>query len=403
MKKKVRIVLVSNSIPLPETDFLKHKVTGLSPYFDLHLACWGSNKDRKRFCNQYNVSPARIHLFYNKLNFAGKARLAVLNMLRLVFTPWVTLPLLSRLLKKSADLQELFLKFTHYYPLFRLKPDIVHFEYGTLAHRFSDIKYVLDCKTSVSFRGYDINYVGLEHPSYYQAVWKNMDAFHFLGNDLKNRAVKRGYSEGKTEVLIPPAIDTDFFAPANTEKEKIFTIVSVGRLTWKKGYEYGIRAIKLLKESSVVCRYNIYATGEHLQPLLFAIRELGLEEEVNIILSPTQADIRQALQKAHVFLHPAVSEGFSNAVLEAQSMQLPVVATDADGLAENIADGITGFVVPVYDSHALADKLEMLYRQPELRATMGKAGRQRVLQNFRGEEQVKKFVSFYSQLADAKD
>ena len=98
-----------------------------------------------------------------------------------------------------------------------------------------------------------------------------------------------------------------------------------------------------------------------------------------------------------MFLHAAVSEGFCNAVLEAQAMKLPVVCSDADGLPENVADGETGFVVPRRDPQALAQKLALLANNPALRQRMGEAGRRRVLKHFQIGEQIGRFSRFYEE------
>jgi glycosyltransferase involved in cell wall biosynthesis len=97
-----------------------------------------------------------------------------------------------------------------------------------------------------------------------------------------------------------------------------------------------------------------------------------------------------------VLLHAAVSEGFCNAVVEAQAMALPVICTDADGLLENIVDGTTGFLAPRRDVHALADKLLLLAHDPALRQQLGQAGAERVRANFRLEDQMAAFEQLYN-------
>lgn len=402
MSKKPKILLVANSVPLPATDFLKYKLFGLSKKFNTHFICWDSDANRQLFYKTYadKLSTRNIHLFYEKIDTKNIVSLLFKNLARLIFAPHISWSLLFRLGKKHKwNTKKVFTQFSMYFPILSLQPDIIHFEYGTLAHRFSDIKDYIRCKTSVSFRGYDINYTGLENQGYYEKVWQNFDGFHFLGNDLKKRAIKRGYPSNKTEALIPPGIDTDFFAPSGKVKlSDKFIIVSVGRLAWKKGYEYGIQAVALLKAKGIPVEYRIIADGNYKQPVLFAISELGLEEEVRIIPAHTPEDVKQHLEEAHVLLHPAISEGFSNAVLEAQAMQLPVVTTDADGLSENVQDGITGYVVPIYDVAAMAKQLEWCYSNKEQLPRIGKLGRQHVTDNFTIEEQLKKFEAFYRQL-----
>ena len=109
-------------------------------------------------------------------------------------------------------------------------------------------------------------------------------------------------------------------------------------------------------------------------------------------------EVKRQMLWADAFLHAAVTEGFCNAVLEAQAMMLPVVCTDAGGLIENVLNGETGFVVPRRNPQALAEKLALLARDWELRQQMGQAGRQRVLTYFRLPDQVQAFEQFYKQV-----
>jgi colanic acid/amylovoran biosynthesis glycosyltransferase len=106
--------------------------------------------------------------------------------------------------------------------------------------------------------------------------------------------------------------------------------------------------------------------------------------------------VREEMRGADVFLHPAVSEGFGNAVMEAQAAGLPIVCTDADGLRENIADGETGFAVARRDPAALAAAITRL-TDPALRARMGAAGRRRVTERFPPDRQIDAFVELYEE------
>ena len=84
-------------------------------------------------------------------------------------------------------------------------------------------------------------------------------------------------------------------------------------------------------------------------------------------------------------------------------MAIPVVASDADGLSENVQDGVTGFVVPRRNPSALAKKLILLAQDPALRERMGWAGRQRVLGRFQLGDQIAAFDGLYRQILNAAD
>ncbi|MGQ0745111.1 MAG: glycosyltransferase family 4 protein [Acidimicrobiales bacterium] len=317
-----------------------------------------------------------------------------------------------------------------------LDPDLIHFEFGARAARILQPGHSLGRPVIVSFRGYDLNCVGLDEPNYYQGVWDGADALHFLGNDLWRRAVRRGCPPDKFHVLIPPAVDTDYFSPAapadaglgGTEEDRTevdaalgdsqggdasppvdkggrggpgepkLRVLSVGRLHWKKGSEWSLEAVRLLGERGVAVDLRIVGDGSESEAVAAAIVDLGLSDQVTMLGSRRRPEVREELAAADVFVHPAVSEGFCNSVMEAQAMAVPVVCTDADGLGENVADGQTGFVVPRRDPAAMADRLATLASDGALRRQMGEAGRRRVAGKFRPADQINAFLDLYDQV-----
>jgi len=286
-----------------------------------------------------------------------------------------------------------------------LKPDILHFEFGTLAIGRTYIKQLLDLKLSVSFRGYDLNFIGLDDPQFYQEIWQKADACHFLGNDLWQRAQRRGCPPDMPHVHIPPAINLEEFpSPIQSRPGRLGTaerplrILSIGRLAWKKGYEFSLHALKMLIDQGYYCIYKIIGEGPYKPALRFACHQLGINDDVEFLGSLTHIQVIEFLSWPDVFLHAAVSEGFCNAVLEAQAMGVPIICSDADGLAENVEDGITGFVVPRRNPAAIAKKLALLSKDGNLRKGMGEAGRLRVIEKFLIRDQISKFNFFYSEL-----
>jgi glycosyltransferase involved in cell wall biosynthesis len=106
------------------------------------------------------------------------------------------------------------------------------------------------------------------------------------------------------------------------------------------------------------------------------------------------------LQRADVFVLASLSEGISNAVLEAMACGLPIVTTDCGGMREAITDGVEGFVVPVRDSESMANALEKLIADKVLRAEMGCRARERILGGFTLERQVEQFLAMYEELVE---
>lgn len=380
-----------------DSGFLAAKFIRLSEKLDVHLLVWDSKENVRRFIEQNNLSEGvrkKIHIGYtNKVGIISTG----LNFIKVYLS---NKKVRNYILNGEGSLIERIKFIIIYVQTILLNPDVVHFEFGTLAQKATNLKKLLNAKLSVSFRGYDLNYAGLEYKDYYTQVWENFDGFHFLGNDLKQRAIKRGYIANKVEFLIPPAIDTNFYKPSFTKKrDDKLIIISVGRLVWKKGYEYGVRAVSLLKNNGFSFEYRIIGGGDSRQALQFTIDELGLQNEVKLLDELSASEIKLELESAHVFLHPAISEGFSNAVLEAQAMGVPVICTDADGLSENIEDKVTGFIVPKWNIEVMAERLSWCCENSSELQNMGEAGINRVNRLFRIDKQIADFANFYRKLA----
>jgi len=285
-----------------------------------------------------------------------------------------------------------------------LDPALVHFGYGTLAlGRIQGVRR-MGCRTIVSFRGYDVNYFGLEDPHCYDEVWESADMLHFVGRDTWARAQRRGCPPDRPHALITDAVDVSSFEPPERGSDSLGTpqrplrIVSVGRLHWKKGHEFGLRAVRELLDAGVHATYRIIGDGPHLEATLFAIHDLGLSDHVELLGARTATEVRESLAWADTFLHPAVSEGFCVSAIEAQAMALPVVCSDADGLGENVVDGETGFVVTRRDAHALSERLAQLARDGGLRARLARAARLRAVSSFDATIQVDRFDRLYQEL-----
>ena len=403
---KRRIALVVPAFPKLSETFIVSKFMGLLERgWDVHVVC--STSEEKEWARFPQLPPGARKRVHRGWPHRPKWKAALLLPFAVMACFQAAPGRTWRYLRQARHREGLLEALGRLYldlPLIRLGPDVVHFEFGALATERMDLRELLGCRITVSFRGYDLNFVGLDQPGYFDAVWAGAAGLHFLGEDLWRRARRRGCPPDRFHMLIPPAIDVEFHKrdeaelSRKSEGSRPLRILSVGRLEWKKGYENALLAIRRLLDRGVACEYRIVGDGDYLPAVAFMRRQLVLEGVVEVLGALPREDVRQEMQSADVLLHSAVSEGFCNAVIEAQSMELPVVCTDADGLRENVADGETGFVVPRRDPEALAAKLEVLARDPALRQRMGKAGRKRVLMNFRLSDQLDRLEDFYRQV-----
>jgi len=409
---KIRVVLVVPAFPKLSETFIVSKFVGLLERdWDVQVVCHKSEESQwKSFPNLQTRKDARsrVHLDWpHRPRWLAAVGLPVVLLWCLRYNAAGTWRYLRCGFRRFG--LDVFRRLYLDAVLVALKPDLLHFEFGALAAERMYLKELLECKVVVSFRGYDLNRSGLEQSDYFREVWEHADSLHLLGKGLWKRAQHRGCPSGKARALIPPAIDTKVFGPERSKRAssapgRPLQILSVGRLTWEKGYEYSMQAIKLLAKMGIRSQFRVVGDGPMLEALAFARQQEGLEDSAQFLGPLTREDVREEMLNADVFLHGAVSEGFGNAVLEAQAMSLPVVCTDAGGLPENVQDGETGFVVPRRDSEQLAEKLAVLARDPERRQRMGQAGCRRVQAHFGLEDQITAFEKLYrSVIAGTED
>ncbi|HET9659097.1 MAG TPA: glycosyltransferase family 4 protein [Thermomicrobiales bacterium] len=218
----------------------------------------------------------------------------------------------------------------------------------------------------------------------------------------------RGCPPETSHRVIPGGVDLDYFDPGKRpqpgiagDRERPLRILSVGRLVWTKGHDLAIEALRILVDLGIDATLTIVGGGAMVDELRFAAWDLGVFDRVHLAGSLPRRRVRAAMKQADVFLAASYSEGFGISVLEAQAMQLPVVCTDADGLKENVVDGKTGFVVPRREAAPLADRLALLARAPKLRASMARAGRERVAQHFRIDQDIDAFEWLYYDAIEA--
>ncbi len=291
--------------------------------------------------------------------------------------------------------------------LLRLKPDLIHFEFGTQALEHLDAARWLHALSVVSFRGYDINLQGQgDLRGHYASVWAFADGIHCLGQHIWEAVQARGCPASKPRALIPPAIDVRKYdqggrhhEPRIGTEQRPCRLLSVARFVWKKGHEYLLQAIRLLLDRGLSVELRLIGSGQYFEPIGYLTRVLDLARHVTIVGDCTPSDLPKHLSWADIFVHAAVEEGFGNAVIEAQASRLPIVCSDAGGLPENVEDGVSGFVVPRRSPSAMAEKIELLARDVGLRRRMGDAGWKRAQERFDIKDQIAAFERFYLELS----
>jgi glycosyltransferase involved in cell wall biosynthesis len=129
-------------------------------------------------------------------------------------------------------------------------------------------------------------------------------------------------------------------------------------------------------------------------------RDIGLGDSA--LFLGLRADVPEIMAAQDVSVLSSQDEGMPNVVMQAMAAGRPVAATDAGGTREIIEDGVTGFVVPLGDVDALANRIELLLDDPALASRFGAAGRERVERHFTFEACVARTVALYEELLSLK-
>lgn len=283
------------------------------------------------------------------------------------------------------------------YPL-----DWLHFGFGMLAVGREHVAEAIGAQMAVSFRGFDLYLSPLKHPNCYTLLFNTNVRYHVLSHEMQQDLMGYGIPEHAIYV-ITPAIDVQFFKDSAVSFEgktpvvpKVLQIVTVARLHWKKGLEYTLEAMAVLKRRGVPFHYTIVGDGPEHERLVFAAHQLGIRQEVTFAGSLPPDLVKEQLQAADVYVQYSIQEGFCNAVLEAQAMGLLCVVSDAEGLAENVLHGKTGWLVPKRSPLLLAAQIQKVARLDALKAmNIRSTAVKRVRETFNLEQQQEAFVGFY--------
>jgi glycosyltransferase involved in cell wall biosynthesis len=149
----------------------------------------------------------------------------------------------------------------------------------------------------------------------------------------------------------------------------------VGRMITQKGVPYLIDAMPLVLKEHPDAKLFLVGRGSALKKLKAKVTAMDLEGSVIFSGYMSEEMLKEAYGSCDLFVLPSVWEVLPIAVLEAMSSGKPVVCTDAGGDCEMVRDDVNGFVVPMRNPAALAEKINLVLSDPEMRARMGAASR----------------------------
>jgi glycosyltransferase involved in cell wall biosynthesis len=182
--------------------------------------------------------------------------------------------------------------------------------------------------------------------------------------------------------VIHCGVDLDSFMANRTHARDGLELLSAARLTQAKGHVVLLEALEELGRRGVKVRLTIVGEGPKRQDLEQLARKLGVESRIRFEGAVGREHIHTYYRHADAFCLPSFAEGVPVVLMEAMAMELPVVATDIMGVRELVDDGVNGILVRPSRPDLLADAIQRLARDADLRRRLGVAGRETVQREF---------------------
>lgn len=299
------------------------------------------------------------------------------NVERQTIAPWKELGSIAKLRRiYSAEKPDLVQHFT-------IKPVL----YGAIASKLTGVRRQLN---SITGRGYTL-LADEPKAKVIRPIVRFLYRLAFSGRGVmvifENEEDRRYFVDGgflrpeMTRLIEGVGVDTDHFTPA-PEPDGIPVVGYVGRLLWDKGVGELIDAARLVYAGTPI---KVLLAGEpdegnpssiHPEVVQSWVAE-GFVEWIGF-----EKDVKAVYHRCHVLALPSYGEGVPTVLLEAAACGRAIIASDIPGCRVVVDNGINGILVPVGDVKALADGLQTLITDKELRLRMGAAGRERAVSLF---------------------
>lgn len=184
---------------------------------------------------------------------------------------------------------------------------------------------------------------------------------------VKNTFVDKGIPEHRL-VINPYGASSLFKFTATQAESGKFIVVYLGALMVRKGITYLLEAIKKLDITET--DFEVWFIGAVMEDVKKEVENVGVSQNIKFFGHVSQHQLPELLSSCSVGVVPSIEDGFGMVVPQLLACKVPVIVTENTGAADLITNGKNGYVIPIRDSLAIKEKIELLYNDKELLARM---------------------------------
>jgi glycosyltransferase involved in cell wall biosynthesis len=280
--------------------------------------------------------------------------------------------------------------------------------FGRVAGRLVGVPHIL-CTMQMPVEGFDVGRLRKKIYRFIDSLTEcYVETFIVVSDFLKKTLIERRGIPAQRVVKIYNGIELGQYHP-DAERGKLRNewgisqdipfIGAIGRMVWQKGFKYMIQAIPDIVRDVPDAKFLFVGDGPLREGLEALSEELRVKD--NVIFTGFRSDIREILSAVNLLVIPSLLEGFPMITLEAMAMAKPIIATNIDGITEQITDGVDGILVLPKDPEALAKAIIRILGDKGSAQKLGLAARKKVEQEFSVEKMISETEKVYLSLLKA--
>ena len=226
-----------------------------------------------------------------------------------------------------------------------------------------------------------VGYIHNDQSKFYKdksMIWRTLEKIIYpltnkliiMDNIIKNNLP---FFSQKKSIVVNNPLDSDYYSNEKLSKTK--DIIHVGSFIKRKNQACLIKAFSIIEKKHNGSKLILIGEGPEKKNCKQLTQDLGIDQKVSFI--GNTKNIKDYLKKSSLFVMPSYSEGMSIAILESLAVGLPLIATNFSPFHKKITlNGKNGYLVNVNDEFDMAEKIDLILKDDELRYNMSEVSKE---------------------------